>query len=425
MEELSGELAYLFRHPLLREAAYQLQLPSSRARLHGLVLAILEGVLNADQTAENPRLAAAAAELADHALAAQNLKSLKKEARQKLAQSEVRYRMLAAAWAAKMTDLRGAVTQYEKIKAQKLAGEKDAAIARWHLGVRQTALGLLPAAFENLQEALVRARKLGDEILQTSVELELGNLELARGQPDAAMQLFTRALAAARAAQNAKLESVALGGLAGIAYRKFEYANAVQGYRDALAASERAGDSTNRMIHLTNVANALYQAEFPVEGLAMAKQACEQALAHGLIRLHVIARTNYATFLEDAGRIDEAQAEVEIAEREAERVGTQFSAGLRMDLRARIEMRKRNWEAASQWLVRGLDASRETGQVFEEARCHARLAVVLAHMGRKEEATVEWDTARTQFDALHSPELGGKLTESFNEAMKSAYDIRQ
>lgn len=39
---MNAESAYLFRHALLRDAAYQLQLPSDRARLHGLAFAILE-----------------------------------------------------------------------------------------------------------------------------------------------------------------------------------------------------------------------------------------------------------------------------------------------------------------------------------------------------------------------------------------------
>jgi tetratricopeptide (TPR) repeat protein len=38
----SAEGAYLFRHSLLRDAAYQLQMPGDRARLHKLVLEILE-----------------------------------------------------------------------------------------------------------------------------------------------------------------------------------------------------------------------------------------------------------------------------------------------------------------------------------------------------------------------------------------------
>lgn len=39
-----AEAAYLFRHALLRDAAYQLQLPADRAALHALALEIIEGL---------------------------------------------------------------------------------------------------------------------------------------------------------------------------------------------------------------------------------------------------------------------------------------------------------------------------------------------------------------------------------------------
>lgn len=39
---MHAELVYLFRHALLRSAAYELQLPGDRARLHVLALELLE-----------------------------------------------------------------------------------------------------------------------------------------------------------------------------------------------------------------------------------------------------------------------------------------------------------------------------------------------------------------------------------------------
>ncbi|KAF0247056.1 MAG: hypothetical protein FD180_173, partial [Planctomycetota bacterium] len=39
-----AETAYLFRHALLRDAAYQLQLPGDRARLHGIALRAIEAL---------------------------------------------------------------------------------------------------------------------------------------------------------------------------------------------------------------------------------------------------------------------------------------------------------------------------------------------------------------------------------------------
>lgn len=59
-----AETAYLFRHGVLRDCAYGLQLPSERGRLHHLALDIVE------QSTPEAGLDAVAAELADHALAA-------------------------------------------------------------------------------------------------------------------------------------------------------------------------------------------------------------------------------------------------------------------------------------------------------------------------------------------------------------------
>lgn len=61
-----AETAYLFRHALLREAAYQLQPPAERAGLHGLALEIMQAALGDTDEA----LAPFALELADHARAA-------------------------------------------------------------------------------------------------------------------------------------------------------------------------------------------------------------------------------------------------------------------------------------------------------------------------------------------------------------------
>ncbi|MCC6466217.1 MAG: hypothetical protein IT463_12830 [Planctomycetes bacterium] len=41
---MHAELAYLFRHALLRDAAYQVQMPSDRARLHELAFYLIEDV---------------------------------------------------------------------------------------------------------------------------------------------------------------------------------------------------------------------------------------------------------------------------------------------------------------------------------------------------------------------------------------------
>lgn len=58
---MNAETAYLFRHSLLRDAAYQLHLPTDRARLHALAFQVLELALTPEV------LETVSLELADHA----------------------------------------------------------------------------------------------------------------------------------------------------------------------------------------------------------------------------------------------------------------------------------------------------------------------------------------------------------------------
>lgn len=45
MHEPGAETAYLFRHALLRDAAYELQMPGARATLHGLAFSLMEAAV--------------------------------------------------------------------------------------------------------------------------------------------------------------------------------------------------------------------------------------------------------------------------------------------------------------------------------------------------------------------------------------------
>ena len=53
---MHAELAYLFRHAVLRDAAYLLLVPQDRAALHWLAVSVLQGVLHpTEQDAAGPR----------------------------------------------------------------------------------------------------------------------------------------------------------------------------------------------------------------------------------------------------------------------------------------------------------------------------------------------------------------------------------
>src|SRR5437868_1708496 len=90
---MNAEAAYMFRHAVLREAAYQLQMPADRARLHAAAFGVLEELAGGRPPEEDPlpgvlQLAfhshptdVFAAELAEHARIAPDDASLKDAAR--------------------------------------------------------------------------------------------------------------------------------------------------------------------------------------------------------------------------------------------------------------------------------------------------------------------------------------------------------
>lgn len=112
MHSLSAEQAYMFRHALLRDAAYQLQPPTARARLHALVVRIIEQQCAHELTQEHHY--ALAGELAEHAkasLAAQDSAEFIVEMESRV----VRFLRLAAQGARRKHDLRRASRWLEEL----------------------------------------------------------------------------------------------------------------------------------------------------------------------------------------------------------------------------------------------------------------------------------------------------------------------
>lgn len=110
---MNAEAAYLFRHALLREAAYQLQLPADRARLHRLCLHIIPDLLGAG--VDSSALSAVAHELAEHARFAQD--DARPEELEELRSLEVSYSARAAEFASTQFRNLDAASWHQRIAA--------------------------------------------------------------------------------------------------------------------------------------------------------------------------------------------------------------------------------------------------------------------------------------------------------------------
>ncbi|MCA8944721.1 MAG: hypothetical protein KDB29_00690, partial [Planctomycetes bacterium] len=130
MHDIPAEQAYLFRHAMLREAAYELHLPSTRSALHGLALNLIEEhfggrppdflLAPARESKPDPHpLDAFAAEMAAHAAAASNpVEALYLKRAAYTAENDFRYSEAIGLW----RKLRELKTTDESAEAGRRAG---------------------------------------------------------------------------------------------------------------------------------------------------------------------------------------------------------------------------------------------------------------------------------------------------------------
>lgn len=119
---MHAETAYLFRHALLRDAAYQLQLPGDRARLHALAIDIIESVLGASAPdahgEDEPELHVVdpyALELMDHAAVSA------REGSSAHSMRELDYLYRAAKWAHRQSHLPLAAALFARVSGHSRA----------------------------------------------------------------------------------------------------------------------------------------------------------------------------------------------------------------------------------------------------------------------------------------------------------------
>lgn len=406
---MDAELAYLFRHALIRSAAYELQLPSERARLHRLVLELCEALLG--QPGKPESLDPFALELADHARLAQAalLQAANSATRRQeeilLGRKEACYLERAGLWARRNhrpVERRQCQTRLIEHAAatptQKANALLELAEALRDLGEGRTALELV-------RRALREGVKLGlDETAGRSL-LALAILSEGRGQLAKARRLYaraknrlercgyTRGLALAitycaelknRMGQVAECEAdiaralelaascdpaVRAGVLLQLALirgTQGRSAEAEELYRSLLALAAGSGEVTSGA--LVNYASLLADMGRPVEAGGLLEQSLAAALAVGDRVRESSVRGEYARHLQNQGQLDAAEAQYHLALDVAQEIGNEAGestlrqnlASLHMD-RGRVLESEREYRAA---LVLHTRLGKVSGQGF-------------------------------------------------------------
>lgn len=362
---MNAETAYLFTHALLRDAAYQLQLPGVRAKLHLLAAELLEHLLF-------PNDATVAVEIAEHLRHAGDHLDLPG-----MAERERRFLELAAGQA------RDAYRHEDALRLTLRIAElvQGPARAEAYLAAADTCLnsGMLSRAAEAIEAAsseLMRTKgeleirallhkadlcvrsgksidaespaRLAQQLAESGLMVELRVRALAllgiclqdTGRSTEAREVYSQALELARSTDNRRLLQQCTANLGAMHHELGEYHEAARLYYEALELAAGRGDARVECVLLSNLASLgrrLFDADRIERDYA---RALELAVRIGERRQEGITLGNYAMQQhewQNFGRAEELYARAqaiarEVGNRRSEAIMTSSLAALHQDL---------------------------------------------------------------------------------------------
>lgn len=327
---MHAEQAYLFRHAVLRDAAYQLELPGARATLHALALETIEA------TVPEALHDAMAAELAEHARLAepprpqrelhylwragvyasrqyqpaQSAQYLERAARHPAADVLTRTtRMLEAArmWINAENMAQSAVCARDADElARGLPDVMLQARARKSVIAALEFAGRRTEAQTQIGELLALARRHGLKLVECSALNSLAEICKETGRLPEAEQHFRAALAVVLSLGDRGREAGLMNNLGLLLTRLARHDEAEQVFRQALTLNEAATGRLSNII-LGNLGSLYMERKQYAEAEALFEQSLSLHRARHYRRGEVIQMTNLAVVALLAGRVTQAR----------------------------------------------------------------------------------------------------------------------
>lgn len=302
----SAESAYLFRHALMRNAAYELQLPGDRAKLHELAYLLIEQAFGGkapdppplDSRAElsyQPHdLDSVAAELALHArlggLVAQQPAILRR-----------------AAEHAERTHAIAASLEFWRALAATTEGAERAWV-QWRSARLAFRVGRQEQAQELIAQALSAAELHGDSKQQIVFLIARSIVSQGTSDHSRCVDDCTRALALAQQAGEDRALASVYNNLGNALKSAKRFAESEGAYRQAMEATIRSGDEPGLAIALTNLAGALSDKGEHQQALEQYDKALELFRRTGVRRSEGVVVLGLGVVLRRVGRLEESDA---------------------------------------------------------------------------------------------------------------------
>lgn len=457
---MDAESAYLFRHALLRDAAYDLQLPADRARLHTLTLQILQELLELPEEDDPPHVNDAFMhELADHAAAAGEWESLRKYLWRASMYAEQHYRPAEVQELTRrlagLKDLpperlvptaireSDALRQLGNMKAagevlervESAAAEDPALRVDWllaaaahlrHSAQGERALELYRQAIDTLEGEPEDRRKSLCLSGQAVVLRELGRTQEA-------YDYVTRALEVLRRVGDRRMEGRVTGSLGTILSQLGRFAEAGDAYRSARMIAQEYRDRLLEAGCCANLADACKQQGLREESLPLIEEGLRIAMEIGNRRAQVILLNHRATYLAMSGELDAADAAFRETIETAREVGDQRIEGIALGNIAQLLRDSGDLEGSERVNLQAIDHCRKIGNRYTEGNQLTNLGTLYREMDREADAeralresiTIHQETGNLNYEVWARGHLtrlllyGGRVEEARTERKRA------
>ncbi|MBK8205218.1 MAG: tetratricopeptide repeat protein [Planctomycetes bacterium] len=365
-DKLTGEAAYLFRHVLLRDAAYEMQLPSDRATLHAAALHALESAVGG----RPPVMAALAPGQGDtHVPHATDSLALELAAHAEQAGDDEQWQELrrlylrrAAAQAERQFQLALASSLYSKFSGLLHGAARAEALRRAADALRNggRSLEAEPLLLQALEELRGCASAAGDGACLTNLAL----VYFYTGRQELAASTLQSAMVALSAADSDALTASALSTLGMLHTTAGDYGRALEYQREALSIHRRMGDDGHSAKALANLGLTELSAGHPDAAERSYHEGIRLARARNDVRTLGVCTGNLAGLCYETGRYEEAASLYPQALRLHRAAGNQrFEATCRCDYAVCLTALGRTDEAMHVWR-QGVDTLREIGDTL-------------------------------------------------------------
>ncbi|MCA8914733.1 MAG: tetratricopeptide repeat protein [Planctomycetes bacterium] len=302
---ISAETAYLFRHAVIRDAAYDLLPPTTRATLHGAALAIMEELAR-----ELPQQVADSwcGELADHA---RNAVDPNTPGHEDYQQRELDYLRRAAAYESRNWQNVRAVSLRERIWNHSLADDLvrfDALYEATETLVRSGRPNEAPALAE---QAIEIAQRIGSADHRNRAWAAKAQAMAILGRHEEAEELNRTALKAAAESGEPHLQARILITVASVAQSRGQWERSEEAARQAWELLRSTGDQQSAARTQLFIGDSCWQQGRLGDAADYFRQALETYCITGHLGGEATARDHLGSVLRESGRLEEGRQEHE------------------------------------------------------------------------------------------------------------------